>query len=730
MLNQPAQPAAATPVPPGFGQPMGIQGPSQQSSMPMPAAPPATSVGGIMQMKSLALVQQEERAAAAQAQNTPIILNLAAHVRTCWSTARMAKEMQVEPRMFKAIRQRRGEYDPDVFAMIRKQGGSEIYMMLTSAKCRGAGAWLRDVMLANGTEKPWTLKPTPVPSLPSDMVAQLRQQATMELSTYMAVSGEMMNDTDLRKFLMDLREEYMNALYDQARFSVEQMEKKMEDQLVEGGFPRAMDQFIDDLTTFPAAILKGPVIRRKPKMQWKDGTMGPELIVEDALTPEWERVDPFHIYPSPNSSEINDGYLIERHRMRQVDLEALKGVEGYDEKTIDVVLTEYARGGLIEWLAVDSTKASAEGRPQAGQVNPEANIDAIQFWGSVPGKLLLEWGLDETEVPEPTKQYPCEVWLIGNYCIKASLNYHPLGEKPYFKACYEELPGMFWGNSVTDLVRDCQMVCNSTARALVNNMGISSGPQVAVLSDRLPPGENITEMYPWKIWQFNSDPMGNSSANKPLEFFQPDNNAQILMAVYEKFAILADEYSNIPRYMTGDAPAGGAGRTASGMNMLMNNASRSMKQVVGNIDQMMTKLLDRLFFHNMKYGDDPALQRTDSQIVARGAASVIAKEQAQIRRNEFLATTVNPIDFSIMGVEGRAALLRERAKDLDMDPDEIIPPKAKMTLTQKMAAAMQPPPGEQGAPAPGGGSPKSGAPNNGQTLENGAPITDHFSPTS
>jgi hypothetical protein len=446
-------------------------------------------------------------------------------------------------------------------------------------------------------------------------------------------------------------------------------------------------------------------------------------------------------YPSPQSTGINDGYFIERHRMRQADLEALRGVDGYDDAAINSVLGEYASGGLHEWLSVDSAKAQAEGKTSATVLtNPEGLIDALQFWGDIPGKLLVEWGLTEQDIPDQAKQYPSEVWLIGRYVIKASLNYHPLGEKPYFKASYEELPGLFWGNAPPDLIRDCQDVCNSAARALVNNMGISSGPQVAVLSDRLPVGEDISQMYPWKIWQFNSDPLAQSQ-QKPIEFFMPDNNAQLLMQVFEKFSVLADEYSAIPRYMTGDSPAGGAGRTASGMSMLMNNANKSMQQVAANVDSMLARLLERLYFYNMKYGDDPALKRTDIRIVARGADGVIAKEQAQVRRNEFLAATANPFDMQVLGVDGRAALLREQAKGLDLDPDKIVPPRFKVTLMQKVQQrmAMLAPPGAPGAPgaqnpgtAPGAPPPPGGSqPNptiNGQQLHNGAPVTDHFSP--
>jgi hypothetical protein len=50
------------------------------------------------------------------------------------------------------------------------------------------------------------------------------------------------------------------------------------------------------------------------------------------------------------------------------------------------------------------------------------------------------------------------------------------------------------------------------------------------------------------------------------------------------FQGLADELSAIPRYMSGSNPGGGAGRTASGLAMLMSNASKILQMVAQNID--------------------------------------------------------------------------------------------------------------------------------------------------
>lgn len=673
---------------------------------------------GIVRAAPLSTVLEEERKAAQETQAQPLVTSLSAYIRKCWEQARQAKQMTVEPKMLQNMRARRGEYDSERLAKIREMGGSEIYSNLTSVKCRAAGSWLRDVLMATGTERPWTLRPTPVPSLPSD-VAQQVMMTVVEPVKQAFLMGQMVDQSQVVETMASVKEQATHALEAEARRRAEKMADKMEDQLVEGGFLKALDEFIEDITTFPSAILKGPIVRKKKRLKWtpnEKGEMAPQAV--DELKLEWERVSPFNIYPSPAAVDVNDGYLIEKHQLSRTDLNELIGVDGYDDKSIRMVLDEYGTGGLREWLTNDVAIASAEGKAttQIAQ-NVDGLIDALQFWGSVQGKTLREWGMDETEIADPTKEYHIEAWLIGPYVIKAVLNYDPLCRKPYYKASYEDVPGSFWGNSVADLVRDTQIVVNAAARALVNNMGIASGPQVTINIDRLAPGEDITQLSPWRIWQVTNDP--SSSNRAPLEFYQPDSRINELMQVFTMFTNMADEYSGIPRYMSGTSSAG-AGRTASGMSMMMANAGKAIKQVVANIDLgIMTPLLERLYDHNMQYAEDPEL-KGDVNIVARGASSLIAKESAAVRRNEFLAATANPVDMQIVGVEGRAAILREIAKNLDMDVDKVVPP---LDVLRKKMAAMQMMQQPQGAPSP------AAEPGPGQSLQDGAPVEDQFQPT-
>lgn len=718
---------------PGMGQPQAtVPTPPGASTAVVPYQPPVVNMTGIT-ARPLHVVMEQERQKADQVQNQPIIAPLAGHIQRCFTEALMAKRMTVFERMLKAIRARRGEYDPEKLQAIREMGGAETYANLTSVKCRAAASWIRDVMLGQGDKRPWCVEPTPIPSVPPD-VGETIVEAVKKQILQMTLAGVDPDDATVMQATLSARDAAMAELQEQARAAAGRMEDLMEDQLIQGGFYEALDAFIDDLTTFPAAIIKGPIVRRKPCLKWEpDGKGGftPQTSVELKLG--WDRVSPFKVYPSPSATTVDDGYLIEQMTLSRADLNALIGVEGYSDATIRMVLEDYGRGGLRDWLSGLAEITDAEGKSTVNLMNnPDGLIDALQFWGSVQGQWLIDWGMDAKQVPDPTKEYHIEGILVGRYVIRAVINYDPLNRKPYYKASFEDVPGSWWGNSVCDLVTDDQQVVNAAVRALINNMGLSSGPQVVVNVSRLAPGEKVSQIYPWKIWQVVDDPQspGNSTTDPPVRFDQPNSNIQELVGIMETFTNLADEHSGIPKYLTGGT-TGGAGRTASGLSMLMGNAGKGIKQVISSIDVgVMTPLLSQLYTHNMLYATDAAL-KGDVNIRAIGAEAILAKEGVQQRRTEFLTATANPVDMQIVGVLGRAAVLREIAKDLGMDVNDVVPSpevlRAKFAAMQQQQAMQQP--GVPGPGAPSPGAPPADPTANKQTLQDGSPIHDTHSPT-
>jgi hypothetical protein len=651
-------------------------------------------------------LDREERnrmeAEVAARQSSPVLTGIASYVKTCWDAARIAKQ-PIETIMLKAMRQRNGEYEADKLQSIRDQGGSEVYMMLTEIKCRAAESWLRDILMDTGMP-PWDLQATPIPDL-SDKQAQDIQDAFAEqVMGMIQKTGQAPTKMQMLELKEVVSQEFRFRILQAAADRADKMRIKIEDQFAQGGWPDAFNEFLTDLVTFPSAFVKGPVVRRQRHLKYTTSPDG-KTVVEAAerLAPEFERVDPFKIYPEPGITRIQDGYLFELHHLSRTDLSDLLGAPGYDDQSIRMALSE---GPGQSWVTDSSRMArEQEERKFYTEMRPTELFDALEFWGKVSGKMLREWGLSEEEVPDEAREYDTNVWLVGNYVIKAILNYDPLGEKPYSKTSFIKLPGAFWGKAIPEIIEDLQNICNAAARALVNNMGIASGPQVEVNLERIPANEDITQMYPWKIWQVLNDPLGSSAP--AVRFNQPSDNSQTLMAVYEKFSRMADDHSGIPAYIYGDTNVQGAGRTSSGLSMLMGAAGKGIRQVVMHIDNDITKpIVQRQFVYNMRYDSDESI-KGDLQVLPRGATNLAVRETVNVRRVEFLNATGNEIDMGIIGVDGRAALLREVAKGLQMPVDEIVPTREKigyMEQLKQVQQAQQPQPqaaqgGSQPAPS-------------------------------
>src|SRR5665647_987252 len=83
----------------------------------------------------------------------------------------------IEQRLLRALRMRRYQYDPEDAALI---GGIDIYMGIAGLMCRSAESWINDILL-NSIDKPWTIKPDPIPNLPEYMKEQVVDALEMEL---------------------------------------------------------------------------------------------------------------------------------------------------------------------------------------------------------------------------------------------------------------------------------------------------------------------------------------------------------------------------------------------------------------------------------------------------------------------------------------------------------------------------------------------------------------------
>ena len=653
-------------------------------------------MNGLIQMKSNDQLNVEESAkiqaeqAAEAAANPKINQTLMSALRSRWEDS-VRNKMDVETQFFKNLDQVNRIYEASKLAAIRVIG-TDVFIGVTESKTRHAKAWVRDAL----SQKPWAVKPTPVPDVPGDLIAQIQQsfvsqtlQAVQAKAQAAGIPVDMPSAIqEIQATMPELKNKVKTAVKAEVWERCGEMEKEVDDKLVDGGWYEALDSTVPDNVVLGTGVMLGPFKRmKKTLIAGPDGT----IVAQDIVTEEYERVSPFQVYPQKNSTGPDNGYVNVKLPYRKLDLQQLIGVPGFNEIEIRAVLSEFETGKLRDWTFIETERAIRE-KKTPESVYDSTIIDCILYMGPLGGKELKDAGIN---VPDDKLDFDflANVWYVGNHYIKAVLNEDPLGRNPISIAHFEENIDGWWGKGLPELIEPEQNVCNACARAVVNNIAMGSGPQVEVNVSRLKGGDQAdTRLVPWKRWLTHSAGMQTGPA---IAFWQPQIKAQEILTVYKEFEHGADSRSNVPAYAHGDSQVGGAGNTSSGLSMLITQAARGIRGIIKNIDKNM--IVRSVGFIYERLALDPKYKDKigDAKLVAMGSQALLEKEQRAVRMLEFLNATNNPIDLQITGPEGRGYLLSEVAKSHDIDPERAIP-----RLQELKGQALTPPapPGASGAP--------------------------------
>lgn len=664
--------------------------------------------------------------------------SLAGHIAHIYTQNKDARrDSGIEQEMLRSMEAFNGEYSPSDLSAIEEFGGSKIFMNLTATKCRACSSWIKDIVLP-ANDKSWRLSPSADPEIDPFLMDQINEVLIREYTNFeKAIAQEEKEEAqakaqeqqqaqaqgpqqqgaqqgppppqpapvaeasgatkvatrlrEMNKAKRDIQDTFNKEVEMIARSEMKRFEKLIEDQLTDGGWESALSEFIEDFTIYPAAFMKGPIMSEEKRITYVDGEPTPtkKIIFRN------KRISPLDIYPSANATSINDGTLVEHIRFERSEIAALKDLPaeaGYNREKIIEVLENYRGAEFTSWLWTDieSDKAYAEKRGNEFQANRNI-IHGLHFFGRASVQMLREWGVPskflegkEGRAYEDTDELDIEAIMVDNTVIKAAINDDPLCRRPYYKASFQSRPGSFWGRSLPNLMRDIQRMCNATARALSNNMGLASGPQIEVYIDRLADEGPIGEVTPMKIWQLTSDPTG--AGGRAIQFTQPTSNAAELLAVYKEFELRADDATGIPRYAYGNERTGGAAQTASGLSMLLESASKGIKDAIRHIDDGLIKpRIAYQFYWNMKSNKE--LKYTgDVQVVPIGSHALTMKAAEQAKRLELMQTlSGNPAVLEVVGPEAMAEIFRALFEDANM-PEILIPSRLEIREMSKEKA--------------------------------------------
>jgi len=308
-------------------------------------------------------------------------------------------------------------------------------------------------------------------------------------------------------------------------------------------------------------------------------------------------------------------------------------------------------------------------------------FEVLEYWGVMDKNLVEEAGI---ELPDDIKDELDEVqinaWVSNGYILRLVLNPFTPARVPFMVCPYEINPYQFFGVGVPENMDDAQTIMNGHARMAIDNLALAGNLVFDVDETMLVPGQDMT-VYPGKIFRRQSGQTGQAIHGLRFPNTAPEN-----LQMFDKFRQLADESTGIPSYSHGTTGVMSTTRTASGMSMLMGASALNIKTVIKNVDDYLLKPLgESLFFWNMQFNQNIPEIQGDLDVNAMGTSSLMQKEVRSQRLMTFMQVSSNQFLAPFIKWNN---IIKEIAKSLDIDPEQVVNDPEKAQLMMKMMGDM------------------------------------------
>lgn len=495
--------------------------------------------------------------------------------------------------------------------------GVDVHINLTALKTGIANAYLNDAMTSGTSQLPWTISATPRPdisvSAKDELLANLKQ----------AMQQGMITDPQMLVELIRQAKKYLfRRETEKAEKSAKAMELLIQDQCTEGGFHRALTDFLHYFTTYPYAVFTGPYVTRAPRLTW--GKLKPRMATE--VFPTFRAVSPFDFCYSADSPDTQRGTCVftRTYWTRKQLLDAAK-LKAYIQSNVLDVLKDVDEDAAFQlgWL---SHAPDAVGRDLDMWRANTALLEVLTHYGVMSGRELRQYGFNSLE---DTDFYNCEIAMTGHRIIKvAVIGDSRLQTRPVYTASFYRTGGdRIAGDGIAQRLRSIERAYISSLQYLLRNAANASAPLCEADYKRLAKymgDEDLGTLVPGTLYLVDSD-VSNSN-NPAMRFFNIPSNIPAYAQLLTMFMELADRVTNIPASLHGEAVGSGAMRTFRGMSLLQGNATKAFQAAVANIaDTVFNPLGQYLYNLNMLYSPDIEV-KGDSQIVTLGAEGILQKE--------------------------------------------------------------------------------------------------------
>ncbi|MDO8547860.1 MAG: hypothetical protein Q7R68_10955 [Nitrospirales bacterium] len=556
---------------------------------------------------------------------------------------------------------------------------STAFVRLTSRYVDAGAAKIGEVILSP-TDKAFNIKPMPMEELVEGMkdtspVLQEGQTLQRNAKPEEIQPGEQgANGLPPGRDLLtkDLAEE---AITLRAK-SAEKAETRIYSWLTRAGYTREMRKVIFDAARIGVGILKGPFPEKIRVMAVKknktDGRIG--LIIEEKIVPTCRWVNPWFIYPDPACGEDlhSADYIFERDGLSPKQVRKLKGLPGYLDHEIDAVLEKGPDKTRIDSRAPNEKKN-------------EDQFEAWYYYGRIP-RSALEAGNAEAAKPIPAdrKFVDAIVTMINGRPIKVVLQTLDSGEGIYHSVPWMRRTGYWAGIGVAEQVQMPQRMINAATRAMLNNAGVSGGPQIVIDQGAITPVNGQWYLTSGKLW-YKSTEGTTDDVNKAFQTYDIPNVVDPMMKIINYALRLAEESTSIPLITQGQS-----GKTTPetfGATQLQNNNANQLLRSIGySFDDHITEpFIHRCYEWLLLDPDVPEDEKQEFLIDAHGSSAMVERAiQDQTITQMFPELLANAGAFGINPKRLFAQLWKMR----HLDPAEV----QNTPEEQQKIDSQQPPP--------------------------------------
>lgn len=508
--------------------------------------------------------------------------------------------------------------------------GTNVYVNLTALKADVANAYLNDALTSSGNSSlPWVIQPTPRPDI--SPVAQ--DEVFIRIRSMIEQQAFNEDPAALVAAIRQAKREMFEQESDKAQKSADAMTKLMEDQCAEGGFDRALTDFLQYFPIYPFAVFAGPYVTKAPKLVW--GRNKPRI--SDEVYATFRAISPFDFVYSPDSPDTQRGTCIfTRTLWTRRELLNAASMPGYIHESVLKVLDDADKSNVdfnLSWLSRSPDDARRNMALWASDVQP---IEVLTHYGFFSGRELMKYNFFDLE---DTEYYNAQLSLVNGRVIEVKVFSDPkMSTRPVYTASFYKTGGdRIAGDSIAQRMRDVERAYIACLMYLMRNAANASAPLCEADYKRIQRylGESeLGQLVPGSMYLVDSD-YGNG--NQPaFRFTDIPSNMPAYAQLLEMFMQLADRVTNIPAALHGEAVGSGAMRTFRGMSMLQGNAVKALHAAVENIANGVFRPFGELLYNtNMLYSHDVDV-KGDSQIITKGADGLLQKEMERQSAMEIL----------------------------------------------------------------------------------------------